>query len=228
MRHLPEGWRETAEDWMRDLYDEGYWEQGIGSNYRSYGDDGGWRPTLDAMMQSKLIRPGDEVLEIACAKGWFVYHGREAGLEMHGVDISEWAIQYCCRPVTEWLKVGDAANLPYGDATFDAICHWEFLEHVPEEHLDQVLGEMERVSRPGATMFARIALEGSEQAEHDADCTHFTMKPREWWEQRLGHRGWLQLPVAEDLLDEQFEGRDWAGRFFVYMIGGWPDVEVNP
>jgi SAM-dependent methyltransferase len=46
---------------------------------------------------------------------------------------------------------GDAAALPFDDASFDTVVSFQVLEHVPEPR--EVLAEMHRVLRPGGTLF---------------------------------------------------------------------------
>src|SRR5262249_23890349 len=46
---------------------------------------------------------------------------------------------------------GDAYNLPYADARFDAVCVMDFLEHV--ESPERVIAEAARVLQPGGLFF---------------------------------------------------------------------------
>lgn len=46
--------------------------------------------------------------------------------------------------------VGDIRSLPFGDRSFDLVCAFEVLEHVPLKEAAIALGEIARVSRAGA------------------------------------------------------------------------------
>jgi len=191
-----------------ELYSSQYFEDGVGSNYGSYGDDPGWLPT--ALLLATLMAPSKcRLLEVACAKGFFVRAARFVGFDAAGCDISEYAISAAPESVKPFVTVSNAVSLPYSDNEFSMVCSWEFMEHVPENQLPVVFSEMERVLEPNGWLVHRIGFDSN-------DSTHVTIHPREWWEELFIQRGWIHLPDKEQLFDETFSGRDWAGRFFVF------------
>jgi len=194
---------------MPDVYDEEYWTKGTTSNYVDYDDDRGW--FASAVLLRSMLPKGARVLEVGCAYGFFVRRARVQELDCVGVDISQWAIDHAPEVARDYVQRADAAALPYDDNSFDAVVSWELLEHVPEEHVDQVLSEMERVATPEAWQVHRICLPGSD----DNDVTHVTVKPKEWWYDTLGERGWHLSTDWQRRWDAAFTGRDWAGRYFV-------------
>lgn len=191
-----------------DQYPRDYFEDGVGSNYRGYGNDPGWAPTVRLL--TRVLSPHmGSWLEVACAKGYFVRQARVAGFETVGCDVSDYAISAAPESVRPFVQVANAVSLPWPDDLFALVCSWEFMEHVPEAQLPTVWDEMERVVQPDGWLVHRIGFD-------DGDSTHATVKPREWWADMLGSRGWLHQPDMEGRFDEVFAGRDWAGRFFVY------------
>lgn len=204
-----------------DDFSEGYWERGEGSNYSNYADDGGWEIILDSM--SGWVT-GNKLLEVACAKGWFVQHALQRGYEAKGFDISEYAISSAPQPAASNIYVADAIE-PFDGSDFDVVVAWEFLEHIPEEHIDTVLGNISASLRPGGQVWLKICI-FREDTDHDD--THVSIFPREWWEDKMRNLGFEHIPDAEGFLDEKFIDRDWAGRFFVWRkpVGG-PDGEES-
>ncbi len=92
-----------------------------------------------------------KVLDVACGTGDMVVELRKCGATVTGVDLSEEMLAIAKRKVEsgEW-KVADAEHLPFEDASFDAVtCAFGVRNFV---HLEQGLGEMLRVLKPGGRM----------------------------------------------------------------------------
>lgn len=199
------------------MYPEGYFERGEGSNYVAYGYDAGWSTTVRAMLG--FLAPGSKVYEIASAKGYFLKTAAQF-YDVEGIDISEYAVANAPTDIRHSLHLGNATSLPWGPSEADAICSWEFLEHVPEDELEQVYSEMERVVKPGGFFIHRIGCLESEKdrSNHMHDHTHVTNYPSAWWRMHLLRRGWIRQRSYEDEFNFRFADRDWKDRFFVYKM----------
>jgi 2-polyprenyl-6-hydroxyphenyl methylase/3-demethylubiquinone-9 3-methyltransferase len=94
------------------------------------------------------------VLDIGCGAGlltnYLAAQTKNTKWEIHGVDMSapslEIAKKYDATHSVDY-KIADAYNLPFPDATFDAVSAMDFLEHV--ENPDRVIQEASRVLKPG-------------------------------------------------------------------------------
>lgn len=202
----------TSED-----YGEGYWERAEGSNYRNYGDDPGWRGILHVMNQ--FLPAQARIIEAACAKGYFVHRARQMGHEAFGFDLSEYAISKSVEP--SWTMVHDATKpWPFHSRQFDAVCGWEFLEHIHEEDMGTVLSEAVKALKPGGSLWFKTGIVVPDShdfaGQEDHDHTHVNMQPREYWEYQFSTFGLEPVREAESLLDAEFAHRDWKGRFFVW------------
>lgn len=203
-----------------DDYPEGYWERGEGSNYVKYGNDPGWGPTVSVMSEFHL--PGQRLVEVGSAKGWFLEMARRGGFQPYGIDISPWAVSHAPETVQPVLSLGNAVSLPWEDGFSKIVCSWEFLEHVYEDEIDQVLGEMLRVSAPDAWWWHRIGISdpGVEfESNQQHDVTHYNEKPRTYWHKKFRELGLVRQDRAEGRLRHVFANRDWRDRFFVYARG---------
>lgn len=96
-----------------------------------------------------------KVLEVACGTGDMVVEllrtRHAASLQVTGVDLSEEMMAIAKRkaPQAEY-RLADAEHLPFEDASFDAVtCAFGVRNFV---HLEQGLGEMLRVLKPGGRM----------------------------------------------------------------------------
>ena len=196
-------------------YAEGYWERAEGSNYRNYADDPGWQVILTVL--ADFIPPPARLIEVACSKGYFIYHALVRGYEATGCDISEYAISRSVAP--DSTVVHNVADpLPWGDA--DVLCAWEFFEHVPEDEVRLVLNNLIRAVKPGGELWFKtgiiVPFNHPFAGQDDHDHTHVLMRDRDWWEDLFRSAGLRWLPSRELALDEAFAGRDWVGRWFVW------------
>lgn len=200
---------------MNHLYTEGYFERAEGSNYHHYGDESGWDPILNVLAEYRMTMPPEPVLlEVACAKGYFVRHALDWGWDAYGFDISEYAINNGAGGVRRRISVHDATTPWYfaQDGVVDCLVSWEFFEHVDEDKVPFVWAEMLRVTKPGGLIVLKI---GMPNGAPDDDITHVTMHGREWWTEQLA--GEIEpMPDLVAKLDATFADRDWAGRFFAW------------
>lgn len=78
------------------------------------------------------------VLEVGRGNGVLEFVLKSAGKEVTSVDLD---------PRTLPDIVADVTGLPFADASFDAVCAYQVLEHLPFERLSRALSEMQRVAR---------------------------------------------------------------------------------
>jgi ubiquinone/menaquinone biosynthesis C-methylase UbiE len=98
------------------------------------------------------IRPGMKVLDVACGTGNTAIPEAKKGADVTGVDIASNLIdQARARAEAEGVKakfdVGDAEDLPYDDASFDAVVTMFGAMFAPRP--DIVASELKRACKPG-------------------------------------------------------------------------------
>lgn len=130
-------------DWE---YFDGTREQGYGG----YRYDGRWLPIAEDIVNHFNLKSGDRVLDIGCGKGFLVKDLMKVcpGLEVFGLDISEYATLNCEPEVVGRLHVGNAMRLPFPNGSFQAAISINCAHNL--DYADCVLAvqEMERVA-PG-------------------------------------------------------------------------------
>ncbi|AYY15722.1 demethylmenaquinone methyltransferase [Actinobacteria bacterium YIM 96077] len=111
----------------------------------SLGQDRYWRR---AVRHAVAARPGERVLDLAAGTGTSSEPFRAAGASVVPCDFSLGMVQAGKRrrPHLPFV-VGDATNLPFADASFDAVTISFGLRNVHDP--DLALREMLRVTRPG-------------------------------------------------------------------------------
>ena len=95
------------------------------------------------------LKAGQTVLDIGCGKGFLLYDLMQTvpGLQVVGLDISQYAIDHAKEEVKPFLKQGNASKLPFPDHSFDLILSINTLHNLYCYELDTALREIERVGK---------------------------------------------------------------------------------
>lgn len=137
-------------------FGEMYFDGPRAYGYGGYGYDGRWIPVARDIIAHFGLKPGDRVLDIGCAKGFLVKDLRDAmpGLEVFGVDISEYALMHCHPDVVGRLHLGSADHLPFPDGSFDCVLSLDTVHNLPRPRAATALREIQRLS--GGRAFVRV------------------------------------------------------------------------
>jgi len=202
-----------------------------GAKVGGYAREGYWDYPVHYLTAEKVmaLRP-ESVLEIGCARGYVLRRLEDAGVRVAGLEISEH-----CRltRATENVITHDAAVTPwpFEDQSFDVCLSIAVLEHIPEDKLPAMFAEMKRVCRRG--------LHGVDLHDDDGfDKTHVTIRPEEWWRERLPEgqrvcdkeeleRGQIQLPHPQPRAGGGAGVKLNVGCFTTMFHYGWRNVDVH-
>jgi len=126
-------------------YFDGTRDQGYGG----YRYDGRWLPIAEDIIAQYSLKAGDRVLDVGCAKGFLVKDLMKAcpGLEVFGLDISEYALKHCEPEVMGRLHLGCASSLPFPDKSFACVLSINTLHNLEGQDLTNALTEIMRVSK---------------------------------------------------------------------------------
>ena len=95
-----------------------------------------------------------QVLDVGCGAGFLSNELGAAGHEVTGIDTSADALSVAALHDpggTVVYQQGSALELPFADASFDAVCAMDLLEHV--EDPERVIAEAARVLKPSGLFF---------------------------------------------------------------------------
>jgi ubiquinone/menaquinone biosynthesis C-methylase UbiE len=115
-----------------------------------------WRDKV--LLRDLNVSAGEHLLELGCGVGAVLGVLGKAfpGLNLAGIDLQPAQIEYAQKHLTSLglsnvdLRVGDASQLPWPDASFDHVYTTWFLEHVSDPQA--ILREAYRVLKPGGTI----------------------------------------------------------------------------
>jgi 2-polyprenyl-6-hydroxyphenyl methylase/3-demethylubiquinone-9 3-methyltransferase len=94
------------------------------------------------------------VLDLGCGGGFLANYLAERGHRVTGIDTSAESLAVARRhdrTRSVDYRVGDACALPFPDASFDAVCAMDLIEHVTEP--ERLIAEAGRALRPGGLFF---------------------------------------------------------------------------
>jgi ubiquinone/menaquinone biosynthesis C-methylase UbiE len=109
---------------------------------------------FEALQRHLDVRKGEKVLEVGCNRGAMVKRIQNLGADAYGVDVNNEAIQ---EGVTLNLRIMNATNLEYPEATFDKVFSFHTIEHIAD--VTKALSEMDRVLKPGGKLLLTYPIE---------------------------------------------------------------------
>lgn len=130
-------------------YDLDYFKKVENNRYESYGT---WMQSFYDYASEK--HKGISVLEVGFGQGTDLVQFAKAGAKCTGIDYTpthfELAkLNFELRNLKADLHLGDAANLPFEDNSFDKIYSFGVLHHTPD--IEKCINEVYRVLKPGGT-----------------------------------------------------------------------------
>jgi protein-L-isoaspartate(D-aspartate) O-methyltransferase len=182
---------ELAKQWGFD-----YWD---GDRKICYGGyrymEGRWEKVAKAMAQHYNIKPGDKILDVGCGKGFLLFDFTKVvpGVEVYGLDISEYAIENSKQEIKNRLQVGNAIKLPFEDHSFDFVYSITTLHNLHCYDLDKALREIERVGKKNKYICVesyRNEIEKANLLYWQVTCEAFnTPEEWDWWFEQTGYKG---------------------------------------
>ena len=111
-----------------------------------------WQSVIPGFKQHWNLKCGDLFLDIGCAKGFMLYDLVKLipGINIHGIDISEYAIKSAKEEVKTCCQISNAKDLPFDDKTIDVSVSITTLHNLGQNDLETALIEIERVTKRGS------------------------------------------------------------------------------
>jgi SAM-dependent methyltransferase len=132
-------------------YGREYFDGDRTQGYGGYRYDGRWLPIAETFRDHWGLRAGDRVLDIGCAKGFLVRDLMTVcpGLDVYGLDISEYGLTNAESEARGRLVRGTAERLPFADGAFRAAISINTIHNLERDECIAALREMGRVAPGG-------------------------------------------------------------------------------
>jgi SAM-dependent methyltransferase len=189
-------WRGQTAGAIDDLYDEHYFS---GVDYPDYV---GNEPALRRSMRRHLEQmrhfsaAAGTLLEVGCAYGFFLDEARKEFARVVGVDVAAGPVGRARERFHVETHAGSFLDLPFDAASFQAICMWDTVEHLPRP--DLFVEKARRLLGPGGHLFlttadisslnARIRGAGWRQIHPPSHLHYFSRETMGRMLERLGFR----------------------------------------
>lgn len=150
-------------------------------NYDYYDNDRFWKSIIVKIKKYKIR---GKVLDIGCAFGFLLKRLKNDFAELHGVDISGYAVERAKKevPSADIRRVNmDTDGLPYSDEYFDLIVALDVLEHTNsiEKNLNTIVSKMKKGSHLIITVPINDSWAGKIFRFFDRDASHRSVLSRE-------------------------------------------------
>lgn len=165
-------------------YGQEYWDGDRKFGFGGFRYDGRWAPIAKKLAEHYQLKSGDRVLDVGCGKAFLLYELAQAvpGLQVCGLDISQYAIENAKEEVRPNLKWGTAISLPYESNSFDLVISLNTLHNLYAYELVAALKEIERVGKKNKY----IVVESYRTEEEKVNLMYWVLtgecffSPREW------------------------------------------------
>lgn len=182
---------QLAKKWGYD-----YWDGDRRINYGGYHyREGYWSSVASSLVGHYSLKSGDKVLDIGCGKGFLLYDMLKLvpGLQVFGLDISDYAIQHSKDEIKPRLLQGCATELPFQDDEFELVFSINTFHNLKNFELDSALREMSRVAKQSKYVCVesyRSELEKVNLLYWQVTCEMFcTPDEWNWWFKHCGYDG---------------------------------------
>jgi 2-polyprenyl-3-methyl-5-hydroxy-6-metoxy-1,4-benzoquinol methylase len=165
-------------------YDEKYYQEHKDAEL-DYLGHGYWQEQY-AKMVSKGLPQEAIVFDAGCACGSILQGFKKLGFKVKGLDLSQYMVDLGKSHfgyADDELLCGSLTDIPLPSNSVDLVHSAQVLEHIPQEHMTQIIAELERILKPGGKAF--LCLDAIRQGEtkemYMGDPTHVNIQPIEYW-----------------------------------------------
>ena len=177
-------------------FDYDYWDGNRKYGYGGYRYDGRWRSVAEKIAGHYQLKAGQSVLDVGCGKAYLLYELTQVvpGLNVQGIDVSDYALAHAKEEVQPFLSKGKAQDLSrFADNSFDFVISLTTLHNLYLFDLLSAVKEIQRVSKGNSYIMVESYRNEEEKAnllywQLTCEC-FFTAEEWEWIYQQCGYTG---------------------------------------
>ena len=155
-------------------FDKEYWDGDRRWGYGGHYYDGRWKKVAEAMASQYQLKSVDKVLDVGCGKGFLLYDLTQVvpGIEVHGIDISGYALEHAKEEIRPFLSEATASKLPFPSNSFDFVYSINTLHNLYCYDLDSALREIQRVGKDKKYLCVESYRNEEEKSQLDVLAAH--------------------------------------------------------
>lgn len=176
-------------------YDFDYWDGDRKYGYGGYRYDGRWRDVAQKMVEYYQLKAGQKVLDVGCGKAYLLYELTQIvpGLQVYGIDISQYALDHAKEEIRNRLKYGQAQDIPFQNNEFDLVISLTTLHNLKVFNLKKAVQEIERVSKGNSYIMVESFRNDREEVNllyWQLTCaSYYSVEEWEWLYKEWGYTG---------------------------------------
>ena len=176
-------------------YGYDYWDGDRKYGYGGYYYDGRWQGVAQKMAEHYQLKPGQKVLDVGCGMAHLLYELVRIvpGLEVSGIDISQYALAHAKEEIRDRVQYGQAQNIPFEDNEFDLVISLATLHNLKVYDLKKAVKEIERVSKGSSYIMVESFRNDREEVNMlywQLTCaSYYSVDEWEWLYQEWGYTG---------------------------------------
>ncbi len=129
----------------------------IGIGYGSYKYDGRFKKNAKKLINFFKLKRGNKVLEIGCAKGYFLVEFFKLGMNVLGIDKSTYAKKNSHPLIKKYIKNYDIEKkLNFKKNNFDFVFCKEVFPHISPSNIKKIIKEIQRLVKNPKNIYLEI------------------------------------------------------------------------
>jgi 2-polyprenyl-3-methyl-5-hydroxy-6-metoxy-1,4-benzoquinol methylase len=133
---------------VNEIYNEGKFGEG---HAESNGDNRINAANVRLLEEFRGPAAGACLLEIGCAKGYFLKKAQDAGYKVWGLELNQKNCEFAVRILGNTVLAQDLAAAKFADQMFDVVYMRDVIEHLPDPR--EIVREIYRILKPGGVFF---------------------------------------------------------------------------